>query len=70
MVPTMAKHFGALSFLFEMYRKSFMPLLEGVKFVPYNDSHNKGEQIDLQYRNCNFGANSKAKVELLYLHVM
>ena len=41
------KTFGALSVTHnEKYRKSFMPLLEGVKFVPYNDSHKIEEAID------------------------
>jgi acetylornithine/LysW-gamma-L-lysine aminotransferase len=32
------KTFGALSVTYsEKYRKSFMPLLDGVKFVPYSD---------------------------------
>jgi [amino-group carrier protein]-gamma-(L-lysyl/L-ornithyl)-L-glutamate aminotransferase len=41
------KTFGALSVTHnEKYRRSFMPLLEGVKFVPYNNSHKVEEAID------------------------
>jgi acetylornithine/LysW-gamma-L-lysine aminotransferase len=41
------KTFGALSVTHnEKYRKSFMPLLEGVKFVPYNDPSKMEEAID------------------------
>ncbi|NOJ30282.1 MAG: aspartate aminotransferase family protein [Nitrososphaeraceae archaeon] len=41
------KTFGALSVTFnEKYRKSFMPLLEGVKFVPYGDAEKLEESID------------------------
>lgn len=41
------KTFGALSVTFnEKYRKSFMPLLEGVKFVPYGDTIKLEESID------------------------
>jgi acetylornithine/LysW-gamma-L-lysine aminotransferase len=41
------KTFGALSVTHgEKYRKFFMPLLEGVKFVPYIDSHKIEEAID------------------------
>ena len=41
------KTFGALSVTYnEKYRKSFMPLLEGVKFVPYGDSKKLEEAID------------------------
>ncbi len=41
------KTFGALSVTFnEKYRKSFMPLLEGVKFVPYGDAVKLEESID------------------------
>lgn len=41
------KTFGALSVTFnEKYRKSFMPLLDGVKFVPYNDPSKIEEAID------------------------
>lgn len=41
------KTFGALSVTFnEKYRKSFMPLLEGVKFAPYGDITKLEESID------------------------
>ncbi len=41
------KTFGALSVTYnEKYRKSFMPLLQGVKFVPYGDSEKLEEAID------------------------
>jgi len=41
------KTFGALSVTYnEKYRKSFMPLLEGIKFVPYSDSSKLEEAID------------------------
>src|SRR5215211_3817694 len=41
------KTFGALSVTYnEKYRKSFMPLLEGVKFVPYSDPDKLEEAID------------------------
>jgi acetylornithine/LysW-gamma-L-lysine aminotransferase len=41
------KTFGALSVTYnEKYRKSFMPLLEGVKFVPYGDPSKLEEAID------------------------
>lgn len=41
------KTFGALSVTHnEKYRKSFVPLLEGVKFVPYSDAGNVDEAID------------------------
>ena len=41
------KTFGALSVTYnEKYRKSFMPLLESVKFVPYNDPSKMEEAID------------------------
>lgn len=41
------KTFGALSVTYnEKYRKSFMPLLEGVKFVPYSDPAKLEESID------------------------
>lgn len=41
------KTFGALSVTYsEKYRKSFMPLLEGVKFVPYNDPSKLEDSID------------------------
>ncbi len=41
------KTFGALSVTYnEKYRKSFMPLLEGVKFVPYSDPEKLEEAID------------------------
>lgn len=41
------KTFGALSVTHnEKYRKSFMPLLEGVKFVPYSDPSKIEEAID------------------------
>ncbi|HKX81657.1 MAG TPA: acetylornithine/succinylornithine family transaminase [Nitrososphaera sp.] len=41
------KSFGALSVTYnEKYRKSFMPLLEGVKFVPYSDPAKLEESID------------------------
>ena len=41
------KTFGALSVTYnEKYRKSFMPLLEGVKFVPYSDPSMLEEAID------------------------
>ena len=41
------KTFGALSVTYnEKYRKSFMPLLENVKFVPYNDPSRLEEMID------------------------
>jgi LysW-gamma-L-lysine/LysW-L-ornithine aminotransferase len=41
------KTFGALSVTYnEKYRKSFMPLLEGVKFVPYSNPDKLEEAID------------------------
>ncbi|MCI0562448.1 MAG: aminotransferase class III-fold pyridoxal phosphate-dependent enzyme, partial [Nitrososphaera sp.] len=41
------KTYGALSVTYnEKYRKSFMPLLEGVKFVPYSDPAKLEESID------------------------
>ena len=41
------KTFGALSVTYnEKYRKSFMPLLAGVKFVPYSDPSKLEEAID------------------------
>ena len=41
------KTFGALSVTYnEKYRKSFAPLLEGVKFVPYSDPAKLEEAID------------------------
>ena len=41
------KTFGALSVTYnEKYRKSFMPLLEGIKFVPYSDPDKLEEAID------------------------
>jgi acetylornithine/LysW-gamma-L-lysine aminotransferase len=41
------KTFGALSVTYnEKYRKSFMPLLGNVKFVPYNDPSKLEETID------------------------
>ena len=41
------KTFGALSVTYsEKYRKSFMPLLDGVKFVPYSDPYLLEEAID------------------------
>jgi acetylornithine/LysW-gamma-L-lysine aminotransferase len=41
------KTFGALSVTYnEKYRKSFMPLLDGVKFVPYSDPSRLEEAID------------------------
>ena len=41
------KTFGALSVTYsEKYRKSFMPLLDGVKFVPYNDPSMLEQAID------------------------
>lgn len=41
------KTFGALSVTFnEKYRKSFMPLLDGVKFAPYGDITKLEESID------------------------
>ena len=41
------KTFGALSVTYnEKYRKSFMPLLEGMKFVPYSDPSKLEEAID------------------------
>jgi acetylornithine/LysW-gamma-L-lysine aminotransferase len=41
------KTFGALSVTYnEKYRKSFMPLMEGVKFVPYSDPSKLEEAID------------------------
>jgi acetylornithine/LysW-gamma-L-lysine aminotransferase len=41
------KTFGALSVTYnEKYRKSFLPLIEGVKFVPYNDPAKLEEAID------------------------
>ncbi len=41
------KTFGALSVTYnEKYRKSFMPLLENVKFIPYNDPSRLEEMID------------------------
>jgi LysW-gamma-L-lysine/LysW-L-ornithine aminotransferase len=41
------KTFGALSVTYnEKYRKSFMPLLENIKFVPYNDPNKLEETID------------------------
>jgi acetylornithine/LysW-gamma-L-lysine aminotransferase len=41
------KTFGALSVTYsEKYRKSFMPLLDGVKFVPYSDPSMLEEAVD------------------------
>jgi acetylornithine/LysW-gamma-L-lysine aminotransferase len=41
------KTFGALSVTYnEKYRKSFLPLIEGVKFVPYNDPAKLEDAID------------------------
>ncbi|HKU50255.1 MAG TPA: aminotransferase class III-fold pyridoxal phosphate-dependent enzyme [Nitrososphaera sp.] len=41
------KTFGALSVTYnEKYRKSFLPLLDGVKFVPYSDPAKLEEAID------------------------
>jgi LysW-gamma-L-lysine/LysW-L-ornithine aminotransferase len=41
------KTFGALSVTYnEKYRKSFMPLLDGVKFAPYSDPAKLEEAID------------------------
>jgi acetylornithine/LysW-gamma-L-lysine aminotransferase len=41
------KTFGALSVTYnEKYRKSFMPLLDGVKFVPYSDPAKLEEAVD------------------------
>ena len=41
------KTFGALSVTYnEKYRKSFMPLLENIKFIPYNDPSKLEEAID------------------------
>lgn len=41
------KTFGALSVTYnEKYRKSFLPLIEGVKFVPYSDPAKLEEAID------------------------
>lgn len=41
------KTFGALSVTYsEKYRKSFMPLLDGVKFVPYSDPARLEEAVD------------------------
>src|SRR5581483_1911541 len=41
------KTFGALSVTYnEKYRKSFMPLLEGVKFVPYSEPAKLEDSID------------------------
>jgi acetylornithine/LysW-gamma-L-lysine aminotransferase len=41
------KTFGALSVTYsEKYRKSFMPLLDGVKFVPYSDPSMVEEVVD------------------------
>jgi acetylornithine/LysW-gamma-L-lysine aminotransferase len=41
------KTFGALSVTYnEKYRKSFQPLLEGIKFVPYNNPSKIEEAID------------------------
>jgi LysW-gamma-L-lysine/LysW-L-ornithine aminotransferase len=41
------KTFGALSVTYsEKYRKPFMPLLDGVKFVPYNDPSMLEQAID------------------------
>jgi LysW-gamma-L-lysine/LysW-L-ornithine aminotransferase len=41
------KTFGALSVTYsEKYRKPFMPLLDGVKFVPYNDPSTLEQAID------------------------
>ena len=41
------KTFGALSVTHnEKYRQSFMPLLDGVKFVPYSDASNIEDVID------------------------
>jgi acetylornithine/LysW-gamma-L-lysine aminotransferase len=41
------KTFGALSVTYnEKYRKSFMPLLEKIKFVPYSDASKLEEAID------------------------
>jgi acetylornithine/LysW-gamma-L-lysine aminotransferase len=43
------KTFGALSVTYnEKYRKSFLPLIEGVKFVPYSDPAKLEEAIDEQ----------------------
>ena len=41
------KSFGALSVTYnEKYRKSFLPLLDGVKFVPYSDPDKLAEAVD------------------------
>ena len=41
------KNFGALSVTHnEKYRKSFLPLLEGVKFVPYSNPSKIEESLD------------------------
>jgi LysW-gamma-L-lysine/LysW-L-ornithine aminotransferase len=41
------KTFGALSVTYnEKYRKSFMPLLDGIKFVPYSDPSTLEQAID------------------------
>ncbi|MEW5840508.1 acetylornithine/succinylornithine family transaminase [Nitrososphaera sp.] len=41
------KTFGALSVTYnEKYRKSFMPLLDGVRFVPYSDPSKLEDSID------------------------
>ena len=41
------KTFGALSVTYsEKYRKSFMPLLDGVKFVPYSDPAKLEDAVD------------------------
>jgi acetylornithine/LysW-gamma-L-lysine aminotransferase len=41
------KTFGALSVTYsEKYRKAFMPLLDGVKFVPYGDPEKLEESLD------------------------
>jgi acetylornithine/LysW-gamma-L-lysine aminotransferase len=41
------KTFGALSVTYnEKYRKSFMPLLDGIKFVPYNEPGKLEEAVD------------------------
>jgi acetylornithine/LysW-gamma-L-lysine aminotransferase len=41
------KTFGALSVTYnEKYRKAFLPLLEGIKFVPYSDPSKLEEAID------------------------
>jgi acetylornithine/LysW-gamma-L-lysine aminotransferase len=41
------KTFGALSVTYsEKYRKSFIPLLDGVKFVPYSDPYLLEEAVD------------------------